>query len=68
MSRTQSGESENENLIGEGKLRWKEPFRRKTVTAARQITSLSSSDVRGQESPWMEAVGAVSGQMDSAEA
>lgn len=68
MTLSHSGESENENLIGERKLRWKEPFRRKTVTVAHQITSPSSSDGRGQESPWMKAVGAVNGQMDSAEA
>lgn len=54
-----------ENLKGEGKLRWKEPFKKKTVT--HQVTSLCSPDVRGQVFPWMKAVSAVSGQMNSKE-
>lgn len=62
------GESESENLIGEGKLRRKEPFRRNVVPVARQVPSLSSSGVRGQESPRVKAVGVVSGQMNSTEA
>lgn len=76
------GESVSENRIVKGKLKWKEPFKKETVTVTCQVayTQLSwckrtGIPLDGQHairSPWgvnrrMKTVGAVSGPMNSTE-